>query len=86
MDDRVVDLLEIVLGLFMLIMISLEIVKLESFIFYEKESLHSIRDEMKRWHDDNLVLAVAAVLDPRFKLDVVKHWYKKIYGGESENI
>ncbi|KAI9199098.1 hypothetical protein LWI28_027438 [Acer negundo] len=64
-------------------MISLELMKLKPFI-HEKESFHSIRDGMKCWYDDNLVLAVAAVLDPRFKMDIVKHWYKKIYGGECE--
>ncbi|TXG68886.1 hypothetical protein EZV62_003821 [Acer yangbiense] len=36
------------------------------------------------WSQSNLVLAVAAVLDPRFKMDVVKYWYKKIYGSEWE--
>ncbi|TXG68880.1 hypothetical protein EZV62_003815 [Acer yangbiense] len=36
------------------------------------------------WCQSNLVLAVAAVLDPRFKMDVVKYWYKKIYGSEWE--
>ncbi|KAI9198855.1 hypothetical protein LWI28_023117 [Acer negundo] len=62
---------------------SVELVKLKPFID-EIKSLHSIRDGMKCWYDDNLVLAVAAVLDPRFKMDVVKHWYKKIYGDECE--
>ncbi|KAK0597313.1 hypothetical protein LWI29_023986 [Acer saccharum] len=38
----------------------------------------------KNWCQSNLVLAVAAVLDPRFKMDVVKYWYKKIYGSECE--
>ncbi|KAK0578924.1 hypothetical protein LWI29_018464 [Acer saccharum] len=64
-------------------MISLELVKLKSFI-NETESFQFAEDGMKCWYDDNLVLAVAAVLDPRFKIDVVKHWYKKIYGGECE--
>ncbi|KAL5781258.1 hypothetical protein ACOSP7_006287 [Xanthoceras sorbifolium] len=36
------------------------------------------------WCKYKSVLAVAAVLDPRFKMDIVKHWYKKIYGGECE--
>ncbi|KAK0578626.1 hypothetical protein LWI29_013411 [Acer saccharum] len=63
--------------------ISLELVKLKPFI-YEKESFHFIRYGMKCWDDDNLVLAVAAVLDPRFKMDIVKHWYKKIYDDECE--
>ncbi|KAI9161114.1 hypothetical protein LWI28_014524 [Acer negundo] len=38
----------------------------------------------RNWCQSNLVLAVAAVLDPRFKMDVVKYWYKKIYGSECE--
>ncbi|KAK3204680.1 hypothetical protein Dsin_018726 [Dipteronia sinensis] len=37
------------------------------------------------WRESNLVLAVAAVLDPRFKMDIVKHWYRKIYGDEWES-
>ncbi|KAK0578401.1 hypothetical protein LWI29_009792 [Acer saccharum] len=63
--------------------ISLESGKLKPSI-YEKESFHYLRDRMKCWYDDNLVLAVAAVLDPRFRLNIVKHWYKKIYGDECD--
>ncbi|KAI9198517.1 hypothetical protein LWI28_017294 [Acer negundo] len=63
--------------------ISLELVKLKPSICEDKRFLF-IRDGMKCWYDDNLVLAVAAVLDPRFKMDIVEHWYKKIYGGECE--
>ncbi|KAL5784176.1 hypothetical protein ACOSQ2_006568 [Xanthoceras sorbifolium] len=38
----------------------------------------------KYWCEYKLVLAVAAVLDPWFKMNIVKHWYIKIYGGECE--
>ncbi|KAK0595908.1 hypothetical protein LWI29_010991 [Acer saccharum] len=38
----------------------------------------------RNWCQSNLVLAVAAVLDPRFKMDIVEYWYKKIYGSEWE--
>ncbi|KAL5781253.1 hypothetical protein ACOSP7_006282 [Xanthoceras sorbifolium] len=38
----------------------------------------------KYWCEYKLVLVVAAVLDPRFKMDIVQHWYKKIYGDECE--
>ncbi|TXG68884.1 hypothetical protein EZV62_003819 [Acer yangbiense] len=56
----------------------------------QKIGLYSDEDECftftkhmdRNWSQSNLVLAVAAVLDPRFKMDVVKYWYKKIYGSE----
>ncbi|KAJ0034731.1 hypothetical protein Pint_25882 [Pistacia integerrima] len=32
------------------------------------------------WEDCRLVLAIAIVLDPRFKLDIVKLWFQEIYG------
>ncbi|KAH7510600.1 hypothetical protein JRO89_XSUnG0259600 [Xanthoceras sorbifolium] len=38
----------------------------------------------KYWCEYKSILAVAAVLDPRFKMDIVQHWYKNIYGGECE--
>ncbi|KAK2639718.1 hypothetical protein Ddye_027513 [Dipteronia dyeriana] len=41
-----------------------------------------VKDVKKCWEQCNLILAVAAVLDPRFKMDIVQHWYKKIYGDE----
>ncbi|KAK4858944.1 hypothetical protein QYF36_024229 [Acer negundo] len=63
--------------------ISLEVVKLKPSICEDKRYLF-IRDGMKCWYDDNLVLAVAAVLDPRFRLNIVKHWYKKMYGDECD--
>ncbi|TXG68888.1 hypothetical protein EZV62_003823 [Acer yangbiense] len=58
----------------------------------QKIGLYSDEDECftftkhmdRNWSQSNLVLAVAAVLDPRFKMDVVKYWYKKIYGSECE--
>ncbi|KAK3210742.1 hypothetical protein Dsin_015448 [Dipteronia sinensis] len=62
---------------------SLVLVKLNSFIS-EEGSFGFARGAKKCWDEYNLVLAVAAVLDPRFKMDIVKHWYKKIYGGECE--
>ncbi|TXG68873.1 hypothetical protein EZV62_003808 [Acer yangbiense] len=50
-----------------------------------KNLCFSFTKHMERnWCQSNLVLAVAAVLDPRFKMDVVKYWYKKIYGSECE--
>ncbi|TXG68882.1 hypothetical protein EZV62_003817 [Acer yangbiense] len=52
---------------------------------YSYEDIGSFTKHMDRnWCQSNLVLAVAAVLDPRFKMDVVKYWYKKIYGSEWE--
>ncbi|KAK0572368.1 hypothetical protein LWI29_030570 [Acer saccharum] len=62
---------------------SLVLVKFNSFIS-EEGSFGFTRGAKKYWDEYNLVLAVAAVLDPRFKMDIVKHWYKKIYGGECE--
>ncbi|TXG67569.1 hypothetical protein EZV62_008844 [Acer yangbiense] len=46
--------------------------------------LRFVKDAKKCWDQCNLILAVAAVLDPRFKMDIVKQWYKKIYGDEYE--
>ncbi|KAJ4723579.1 Zinc finger BED domain-containing protein [Melia azedarach] len=34
----------------------------------------------KYWCNSKLVLAIAVVLDPRFKMDIVERWYKEIYG------
>ncbi|KAL5820396.1 hypothetical protein ACOSQ3_022278 [Xanthoceras sorbifolium] len=42
------------------------------------------RDVHEYWSEYNFVLAIAAVLDPRFKMDIVKRWYKKIYGDKCE--
>ncbi|KAL5784089.1 hypothetical protein ACOSQ2_006481 [Xanthoceras sorbifolium] len=36
------------------------------------------------WSKCHLVLAIAVVLDPRFKFDIVKSWYLEIYGQEAE--
>jgi hypothetical protein len=38
----------------------------------------------KYWSKFNLVLAIAVVLDPRYKLHLVKYYYMKIYGTESQ--
>jgi hypothetical protein len=38
----------------------------------------------KYWSEFNLVLAIAVVLDPRYKLRLVKYYYMKIYGAESQ--
>ncbi|TXG67572.1 hypothetical protein EZV62_008847 [Acer yangbiense] len=62
---------------------SLVWVTLHAFISGERY-LRFVRDAEKCWEQSNLILAVAAVLDPRFKMDIVKHWYKKIYGDECE--
>ncbi|KAJ4723477.1 Zinc finger BED domain-containing protein [Melia azedarach] len=32
----------------------------------------------------NLVLVIAVILDPRFKMDIVQLWYNKIYGRDSD--
>ncbi|KAI9193884.1 hypothetical protein LWI28_001003 [Acer negundo] len=32
------------------------------------------------WRNSSLILAITAVLDPRFKMDIVENWYKEIYG------
>ncbi|KAJ4723478.1 Zinc finger BED domain-containing protein [Melia azedarach] len=32
----------------------------------------------------NLILVVAAILDPRFKMEIVQLWYKKIYGRDAD--
>jgi len=38
----------------------------------------------KYWSEFNLVLAIAVVLNPRYKLHLVKYYYTKIYGAESQ--
>jgi hypothetical protein len=38
----------------------------------------------KYWSELNLVLAIAVILDPRYKLCLVKYYYTKIYGAESQ--
>ncbi|CAN4088523.1 unnamed protein product [Withania somnifera] len=38
----------------------------------------------KYWNDCNLVLAVAVVMDPRFKMKLVEFTFNKIYGEEAE--
>jgi hypothetical protein len=38
----------------------------------------------KYWSEFSLVLAIVIVLDPRYKLDLVKYYYTKIYIAESQ--
>jgi hypothetical protein len=38
----------------------------------------------KYWSKLSLVLAIAVVLDPRYKLRLVKYYYTKIYGADSQ--
>jgi len=38
----------------------------------------------KYWSEFSLVLAIAVVLDPRYKLRLVNYYYTKIYGAESQ--
>ncbi|XP_031250757.1 zinc finger BED domain-containing protein RICESLEEPER 1-like [Pistacia vera] len=35
------------------------------------------------WNNSNLVLVIAVILDPRFKMDIVKHFYEKVYGNDA---
>uniref|UniRef100_A0A5B7B4A9 Putative zinc finger BED domain-containing protein RICESLEEPER 1-like n=1 Tax=Davidia involucrata TaxID=16924 RepID=A0A5B7B4A9_DAVIN len=37
----------------------------------------------KYWSKCNLALAIAAILDPRFKMKLVEYYYPKIYGSEA---
>ncbi|KAK0599770.1 hypothetical protein LWI29_008456 [Acer saccharum] len=62
---------------------SLVVVTLNPFISGERY-LWFVKDAKKCWDQCNWILAVAAVLDPRFKMDIVEQWYKKIYGDEYE--
>jgi hypothetical protein len=38
----------------------------------------------KYWSEFSFVLAIAVVLNPRYKLRLVKYYYTKIYGTESQ--
>jgi lipid II:glycine glycyltransferase (peptidoglycan interpeptide bridge formation enzyme) len=38
----------------------------------------------KYWSEFSLVLAISIVLDPRYKPRLVKYYYTKIYGAESQ--
>ncbi|XP_031249795.1 zinc finger BED domain-containing protein RICESLEEPER 1-like [Pistacia vera] len=38
----------------------------------------------KYWNNCILVLIIAVILDPRFKMDTVERWFKKIYGSDTD--
>ncbi|OMP11587.1 hypothetical protein COLO4_03751 [Corchorus olitorius] len=38
----------------------------------------------KYWKDFSIILAIACVLDPRYKLSYVEWVYKKLYGANSD--
>ncbi|XP_031265998.1 zinc finger BED domain-containing protein RICESLEEPER 2-like [Pistacia vera] len=51
----------------------------------DNSNVSSMAGKMKKkfdtyWENCGLVLAIAIVLDPRFKLDIVKRWFQEIYG------
>ncbi|KMS96889.1 hypothetical protein BVRB_7g180720 [Beta vulgaris subsp. vulgaris] len=39
----------------------------------------------KYWYEINGILAIAAILDPRNKMDCVAHYFEKLYGDEANN-
>ena len=54
----------------------------------ENEILHLMVGPMtekfeKYWENYNLVLAIGVVLDPRFKMDLVKFYYEQLYDNEA---
>ncbi|XP_047092284.1 zinc finger BED domain-containing protein RICESLEEPER 2-like [Lolium rigidum] len=62
--------------------------ELSNAITHEDQVFSSIAKEMherfdKYWKDCNLVLAIAVVMDPRFKMKLVEFSYSKIYGVEA---
>ncbi|KAK3204742.1 hypothetical protein Dsin_018788 [Dipteronia sinensis] len=60
--------------------------KTEKWFLLDEDECFKFTEAMDNlWCESNLVLAVAAVLDPRFEMDIVKHWYRKIYGDEWES-
>ncbi|TXG72782.1 hypothetical protein EZV62_001361 [Acer yangbiense] len=55
----------------------------------DSSDIHSMADKLKMrfkmyWSKCHLVLAIAVILDPRFKFDIVESWYKEIYGQDAE--
>ncbi|KAJ4723469.1 Zinc finger BED domain-containing protein [Melia azedarach] len=45
-------------------------------------AIEKFASELKKY---NLVLVIATVLDPRFKMDIVQLWYNKIYGRDADH-
>ncbi|KAJ0035879.1 hypothetical protein Pint_25843 [Pistacia integerrima] len=42
------------------------------------------REELEEyWNNSNLILVITVILDPRFKMDIVKQFYEKIYGNDA---
>nr|DAD43719.1 TPA_asm: hypothetical protein HUJ06_001949 [Nelumbo nucifera] len=55
----------------------------------EHEYVHSMANRMKQkydkyWDECSLVLDIAVVLDPRFKMEIVTYYYNLIYGETTE--
>lgn len=41
--------------------------------------------KFKKYGDKcSLVLAVATILDPHYKMELIMYYYKEIYGGDAE--
>jgi hypothetical protein len=63
-------------------------VNLKKELLSEDEDKRSMANQMifkfeKYWSEFSVVLAIAVVLDPRYKLRFVKYYYSKIYGDET---
>uniref|UniRef100_A0A5B6ZS64 Putative zinc finger BED domain-containing protein RICESLEEPER 2-like isoform X2 n=1 Tax=Davidia involucrata TaxID=16924 RepID=A0A5B6ZS64_DAVIN len=63
-------------------------VQLREWEISEHECLRLMAGPMKEkfekyWEGCGLVLAIAVVLDPRFKMDLVEYYYVKIYGSDA---
>jgi hypothetical protein len=68
--------------------VALIYVNLKKELVSEDEDRRSMANQMiskfeKYWLEFSVVLAIAIVLDPRYKLRLVKYYYTKIYGDES---